>query len=1378
MPKMPTTARVAALATACLLAAAPSWAAQPKKPVRDLDFKAFFLPELAITSSHAELSEALPTLRNREAWESFLAGGREGFANPSEVKVWIDPRSGTATNILGAYPLIPGDGYGNHVTLESLGATAVDARVVETAVRRFIDRHAVVLGIETSQLGEARVTRISDELWQVYIPQVYEGIPVRHGHLVASISHGNLVTIGTDTWGNVSRLSARPEIPAEAALHTGFAHADGPAAEDVLLEPARLEVIPAASELVKDAEAGARTPGYLHRLVWVFVFQRPPEDARWELMVDARTGELLAMQDINHYVQRQVTGGVYPVTSTEVCPSPLKCGTMQPNWPMPFANTGLAAPNNFANSAGVFDWTTGTVTTTLAGRYVRIVDSCGAISASSSTGNVAMGGSNGQHDCTTPGSGGPGNTAASRSAFYEVNKIEEMARGWLPNNTWLTGSSVLTANVNINSTCNGFWNGSTINFYRSGGGCRNTGELAGVFDHEWGHGMDDNDANGTISNSGEGYADIAAIYRYQDSCVGHGFFWTLNDGCGQTADGTGFNTNEAQTGAAHCATDCSGVRDADYGKHADGLPDTALNHVCPRCISGTGPCGRQVHCAAAPQRQAAWDLVARDLVAAPFNYDSQTAFLVGNRLFYQGSGNIGTWYACTCGSSSSGCGSTNGYMQWITADDDNGNLNDGTPHMTAIFNAFNRHGIACGTPAAANSGCSGQPNGTAGPTLTGTAGNYSAALSWNAVSGATRYWVMRTEGHAGCNYGKAKIAEATGTSYTDTQVANGRPYSYNVVAQGSSPSCYSRVSNCATVTPTASGTPDFSISCSPSSVSVQQGGSVGSTCTITSSGGFASAVSLSCANLPAGVTCGYSPNPATPPANGSVNSSLTITASGSAATGTFTIQAQGTGGSLTRSANISLTVTATPTPNFSVSCSPSNLSVTQGGSGNSTCTVTSSGGFSSAVSLSCAGLPAGVTCGYNPASVTPPANGSATSALTVSASPSAATGTFSFQAQGVGGSLTRTFNMSVTVNPAGGGGDLFATFDAARQAPSCTQVGRSCDSGASLLLGRDGRGPEPNQPNTINDSCADGTSGTFHVDESNDRIKVSTTDGSNFAPGKTVTIAATVWAWTTPSADAADFFYAPDATNPVWTFIGTSVPTAAGAQTISRTYTLPTGGSLQAVRVQFRYQSTSASCAAGGYNDRDDLVFAVGGAPPSTTVFSDNFETDLGWTRNFNGTDTATTGLWERGDPEQATSGSTVTQLGTTVSGVNDLVTGRLFGGAAGTHDLDGGTTSITSPPITLPSSGTLTLSFSYYMAHLNNSSSADFLRVSVVGSTTTQVFSEAGAANTDAASWATATANISSFAGQTVRIRIEAADASTASLVEAAIDDVRITQQ
>ncbi len=181
--------------------------------------------------------------------------------------------------------------------------------------------------------------------------------------------------------------------------------------------------------------------------------------------------------------------------------------------------------------------------------------------------------------------------------------------------------------------------------------------------------------------------------------------------------------------------------------------------------------------------------------------------------------------------------------------------------------------------------------------------------------------------------------------------------------------------------------------------------------------------------------------------------------------------------------------------------------------------------------------------------------------------------------------------------------------------------------------------------------------------------------------------------------------------------------------------------------------------------------------PPGTTVYSDTFETATGWTTNPAGTDTATAGRWERGDPAATSSSGIATQLGTTVSGSYDLVTGPLAGSSAGDHDLDGGVSTIQSPAITLPSTGTLTLSFAWYLAHLNNSSSADYLRVRVVGTNTVTALNVAGAATNRAASWQTASADISTLRGQTVRIVIDAADASTASLVEAAVDDVRIVQ-
>jgi extracellular elastinolytic metalloproteinase len=180
----------------------------------------------------------------------------------------------------------------------------------------------------------------------------------------------------------------------------------------------------------------------------------------------------------------------------------------------------------------------------------------------------------------------------------------------------------------------------------------------------------------------------------------------------------------------------------------------------------------------------------------------------------------------------------------------------------------------------------------------------------------------------------------------------------------------------------------------------------------------------------------------------------------------------------------------------------------------------------------------------------------------------------------------------------------------------------------------------------------------------------------------------------------------------------------------------------------------------------------------ATTIFFDNFETSQGWTTNPNGTDTATTGQWARANPETTTSNGTK-QQGTTVSGVNDLVTGPLAGAAAGDNDIDGGVTSIQSPAIALQGGTNFTLTFSYYLAHGTNSSTADFFRVRIVaGSTVTTVFQELGGTENDSAAFTTATVNLSQFAGQTIRILIEAADASGASLVEAAVDDVRITRQ
>ncbi|WP_329106442.1 M14 family metallopeptidase [Micromonospora sp. NBC_01699] len=181
------------------------------------------------------------------------------------------------------------------------------------------------------------------------------------------------------------------------------------------------------------------------------------------------------------------------------------------------------------------------------------------------------------------------------------------------------------------------------------------------------------------------------------------------------------------------------------------------------------------------------------------------------------------------------------------------------------------------------------------------------------------------------------------------------------------------------------------------------------------------------------------------------------------------------------------------------------------------------------------------------------------------------------------------------------------------------------------------------------------------------------------------------------------------------------------------------------------------------------------GGGGGTTVWSDTFETATGWTINPSGTDTATSGAWERGT-SQATNSSGAKQLAP-AGGSNDLTTGRLAGTAAGDYDLDGGSTSARSPVVALPGSGTLTLSLSWYLAHGANSSSADFFRVSVVhNGGTTVLLTQAGAASNRNGSWTAASLNLTPYAGQQVRILVEATDTATASLVEAGVDDVTIT--
>jgi hypothetical protein len=209
--------------------------------------------------------------------------------------------------------------------------------------------------------------------------------------------------------------------------------------------------------------------------------------------------------------------------------------------------------------------------------------------------------------------------------------------------------------------------------------------------------------------------------------------------------------------------------------------------------------------------------------------------------------------------------------------------------------------------------------------------------------------------------------------------------------------------------------PDFSVSTSPTSLTVTQGSSGASTISTSVSNGFNSSVALSISGLPSGVTASFTPASIAAPGSGS--STLNFTVSSTATTGTFNTTVTATGGGITHTTTIPLTVNAATAPNFTISASPASLSVAAGGSGTSTISTTVSGGFNSAVSLSASGLPAGVTAAFSPTSIAAPGSGSST--LTFTAAGTAAAGTSTITVNASGGGVSHSTTVSLTITTGG-----------------------------------------------------------------------------------------------------------------------------------------------------------------------------------------------------------------------------------------------------------------------------------------------------------------------------------------------------------------------
>jgi hypothetical protein len=848
------TARRITVAGALLAAAAAAFAQVPPEgdPVAARTYTA---PGLAISSVHHPLSKLPADLATRLQAQLTGLGVSAAYAS-------YDLRAGRFGTLAPGKPLVPGPGAGNSLTWAAFGRSAPgnDAaykQAVWQAFRSWLDANRAILGVDSGELGTPTISSYEDRrLVHLSANRVVGGVTVRQSFVQGTLNGGNLVLYGAYNWGPLD-VSTTPAVSAEQAQGVVRSHLG--ALPVRAWRRSELVLLPFTSGEDTPANEGR---GYRYRLAWALA----PEIARslggWEALVDAQSGELLAFYDTNQYLdQKKIVGAVFPLSNDGQSPNGIPDGIEQPGYPMSRAWATDAAGNQVeANSEGLVS-VDGPFSTNLAGPFVRIVDTCGPADESTSCNALDLNGSAGT-DCAVPAGHSAGDTHSARTGFYEVNRLIDQVKSWLgpeASNNLPTGwlNRQLPANMNLDLHCNAFFtpldldNPSTgsINFYQQGTHptrsdlvCRNTGEIAAVFDHEWGHGLDTYDNSAGVSMPGEAYADMTAIHRLNQSCIGRGFW--LENPLGGLCSGDG-----------DPCTECTGVREADWKKRQSGHPhdidwilgqNTTTPGSCPASpvstqpISPTpfnsGPCLKNTHCEGSVVTEVVWDLLKRDLPCqgarwesypggtvyggrctggAPPLMDENSALVLGTRLFYLAGGGISMGFQCD--PAIGGCTAGSWYLNYLAADDDDGLLANGTPHMVAINDAFVRHQLACppqAPPAGVmNFGCVATPAPTVRSTVSATAGVRSATVTWTPVAGAGEYWVLRTDGVHGCNMGKTRVATVPSTaalSLTQNDLLDGLTYYYSVVAVGGAAgvgidSCAGAVSDCAAVTPLAPG---------------------------------------------------------------------------------------------------------------------------------------------------------------------------------------------------------------------------------------------------------------------------------------------------------------------------------------------------------------------------------------------------------------------------------------------------------------------------------------------------------------------------------------------------------------------------------------------
>ena len=346
---------------------------------------------------------------------------------------------------------------------------------------------------------------------------------------------------------------------------------------------------------------------------------------------------------------------------------------------------------------------------------------------------------------------------------------------------------------------------------------------------------------------------------------------------------------------------------------------------------------------------------------------------------------------------------TNEYLQ------SNGSFN-----WSTFFASFKF--ASCGGAATPDFSISSNPTSlTITPGSSGTSTISIAAI--NGFTGTVGLSVTGCPSGTTCSFSPASVSGAGSSTFTvatTSSTPTGGPITLTVTGTGPGGAPVHSTAVALTVNPAA--VPDFSISRSPTSLTITRGSSGSSTVSIAAINGFTGTVGLSVTGCPSGTTCSFSPTSVT----GAGSSTFTVSTTTSTPTGgpiTLTVTGTGPGGAPVHSTTIALTVNPAAAPDFSISRNPTSLTITRGGSGTSTISITAINGFSGSVGLSVTGCPSATTCSFSPTSVT----GAGSSTFTVSTTSSTPTGgpiTLTVTGTGPGGAPVHSTTVALTVNAA------------------------------------------------------------------------------------------------------------------------------------------------------------------------------------------------------------------------------------------------------------------------------------------------------------------------------------------------------------------------